>query len=215
MTATRDVEQREPRTDEIRQILKEFKEQHTEEFEFARTLFSVLVDPDAYYRDDLSDDEACNVNSIFSEWCLFDFKLPSGLSLIEEAALDDPSISQFAHTQFYSRFWVTKQDNKRGIIRLRDVETRDEFEVWDERAAARRVWRRGTLGVRIARVGDVWVSAGTTSLHDNAPSKPRSAKLGARRDHEGDPWLFLRDAEAVVGHNGIFHDSLLSVGPIE
>ena len=69
MTATRDVEQREPRTDEIRQILKEFKEQHAEEFEFARTLFSVLVDPDAYYRDDLSDDEACNVNSIFSEWC--------------------------------------------------------------------------------------------------------------------------------------------------
>ena len=214
MARTEGVEQREPEAREIRDILEEFKAENRETFELARSLFAALVDPELYYQDSISQDEANYLNQIFTEWFLFDFKLSGGLSLMEEAAIDDPTISEFARTQFYSRFWVTKQDRRRGVIRLRDTRTCDEFEVWDKAAASRRGWRKGTLGVRIARVGDVWVTAGATSLHDNASSKPQPARPGAHNGAEDDPWLFLRDAEAVVGHSGVFRESLLSMGPI-
>ena len=208
MRQKRHVDQREPRDEEIQEFLDEFKTKHKETFELTRDLFSVLVNPELYYQDDVTEAEAMNLNLIFTEWALFDFKLESGLSLIEEAAVDDPSISEFAKTQFYSRFWLVKQDRRRGVVTLRDTLTQDEFEVWSSELAHKRAWRKGTLGTRIARVGDVWVTAGKTFLHDNAPDKPLPAKPGAREDYEADPWQYLREVEAVVGHDGIFRDSL-------
>ena len=208
------TEQREPRDEEIQDLLQEFKASHHETFELTQNIFSMLVDPELYYQDRVGADQVAYVNLIYSEWFLFDFKLEGGLSLIEEAAIDDPTIADYASSQFYSRFWVTKQDRRRGVITLRDMHTQDEFEVWDRKAACRRAWRKGTLGTRIARVGDVWVTAGKTSLHDNAPSKPLPARLGARDGFKRDPWLFLREAEAVIGHRGVFRETLSALEAI-
>ena len=203
-----DTEQRQPLDSEIVETLGRFKAENTEAFNLAQTIFTILVDPHVAYKEDFCEEDAQFVNGIFTEWVLYDFRLSNGQTLMEEMAEADSSIRQFAETQFYSRFWVVRQDRRRGVATLRDTETLAEYEVWDKHIATTRKWRKGTLGTRIAQVGDIWVTCGQTCLHDNAASKPQKAKGATTTERNQDQWRFLREVEAVIGHNGIYHESL-------
>ena len=53
-----------------------------------------------------SEAEIVQCNMAFSEWTLFDFDMGNEMTPLKRAARQDPSLTEFSDTQFYSVFWV-------------------------------------------------------------------------------------------------------------
>lgn len=203
------VGQRWPECEELEEILLDIKYGSPNLFEVARIIFEDRVDPDAYHQETPSAGDIIQCNMAFSEWSLFDFDLGAGMTPLRRAARKDPTLTEFADTQFYSLFWVIEQDKEKGVGLLRDMVTCEDFLVHDTALARNSRWAKGLLGSRIARVGDEWRFAGQVHLHDNndIPSEPHVASsdgLGIQ-----DPEAFISHVEQVLGHHGIYHDTIL------
>ena len=202
------VQQRWPESRELADILADIKFGTPCLFDVAQTIFQETVDPEAYHHTP-SPDEILQCNMAFSEWSVFDFDLGNEMTPIKRAARCDPSLKEFADTQFYSIFWVISQDKEADLTRLRDIVTCEDFLVKDHMLAHKERWATGTLGTRIARVGKEWHLAGQVHLHDNAESEPLPHAEGGDGLGIQNPSAFIGHVESVLGHNGIYNDSFL------
>lgn len=205
--AKKRLEQRIPTHEEINDILKEVKRDEYELFEFSRFMFETIVDPEACHALQRDPDAEMQCDMAFTEWMLFDFEPEPGMSLIKRAARKNREFAEYAKTQFYSRFWVIEQHPKKGWSLLRDTFTNVDYRVYDDTIARRRKWRKGTLGIRIARVKGVWYAAGQLYLHDNAKSKPQPACKEKHKGPRNNPLAFIVNVEQVIGHTGSFRES--------
>ncbi len=202
------LKQRFPSDEEIIEILDDIKYGTPYLFEVARDIFQETVDPAAYHHQ-ASREELIQINMAFSEWSLFDFDLGDEMTPIKRAARRDPSLKEFVDTQFYSIFWVIKQDRERGLTRLRDVVTCEDFVVHDKLLAKNERWEQGLLGTRIARVGSEWRQAGQVHLHDNAESRPLPHSDAAGGTGIQNRSAFIGHVQSVLGFDGMYNDSLL------
>lgn len=206
---TKCIKQRWPEDEELRDILFDLKFGSPALFRVAQCLFEEYVDPEICYHSNPSNDEIVHYNMAFSEWSLFDFDLGDGMTPIRRAALLDPTLGEFASSQFYSLFWVIEQNQDTCVSRLRDTITCADFLVYDHVLAHNSRWAKGILGSRLAKVNGDWRFAGQVHLHDNATSTPAAHDPAAEGATIQDPYAFIRHVEAVMGHNGIYHGTLL------
>ncbi len=205
------TKQRWPEHEELAEILADVKYGTPCLFDIARVIFEETVDPDAYHRD-ATEAEIDQCNMAFSEWTLFDFDMGNEMTPLKRAARQDPSLSEFASTQFYSVFWVVSQDRRSNVTRLRDIVTCEDFLVQDPMLARNTRWSKGLLGSRIARVDGVWRLAGQVHLHDNAESHPLPHHDGGDGLGIQNPLAFISHVQSVLGHDGLYNDTLLESG---
>lgn len=203
------VGQRWPESEELEEILLDIKFGSPNLFDVARLIFEDAVDPDAYHKQTPSAGEIIQCNMAFSEWSLFDFDLGAGMTPLRRAARKDPSLEEFADTQFYSLFWVISQSRDQEVSVLRDSVTCEDFLVHDRTLARNARWSKGLLGSRIARVANEWRFAGQVHLHDNndIPPEPHVDSIDGLGIQ--DPEAFITHVEQVMGHHGIYHDRVL------
>lgn len=197
------VAQRWPKDEELAEILMDVKYGMPYYFEIARGLFQEMVDPEPYRKESPSAGDIIQCNMCFSEWVLFDFDLGDGLTPLRRAAMSDPTLSEFADTQFYSLFWVLEQDWKHSVSLLRDRLTHEDFLVHDKGLARNTRWAKGQLGSRLACVDGEWRFAGQVHMHDNAPSCPEPHEGWSEGKGIQDPMAFLDHVRLVLGHDGI------------
>lgn len=205
--AKKRLEQRIPTAEEVSELLKDVKRDEYELFELSRMVFETFVDPEVCHALERDAQAEMQCDMAFTEWMLFDFEPDAGMTLMKRAARRNREFSEFTKTQFYSRFWVIEQHPKKGWSILRDTSTNIDYRVYDETIAQRRKWRKGTLGVRIARVKGVWYTAGQVYLHDNAKSKPQPPSKDKGKRRCNDPLAFLINVEQVIGHCGSYRES--------
>lgn len=202
-------EQRWPTDEELEKCLMTFKMGDPLAFERAQTTFTAIVDPKVAYDENPSQDDIDYCNMAFSEWALFDFDFGYGTSLMDRAAMADDSLAEFAQSQFFSRFWVISQDRRHNTSVLRDMRTHEDFVVHSHHIAHRPRWAKGTLGVRLACVGDQWACPGKIFLHDNAPSDPEPVTALPKGRGVRDALAFIENFEQVYGQHGSYRDTLL------
>ena len=208
------TKQRWPEPEELAEILADIKYGTPYLFDIARIIFEDTVDPEAYHRD-ASEAEIVQCNMAFSEWTLFDFDMGNEMTPLKRAARQDPSLTEFSDTQFYSVFWVISQDRRTNVTRLRDIVTCEDFLVQDPMLARNTRWANGLLGSRIARVDGVWRLAGQVHLHDNAESHPlphneKGGGLGIQN-----PSAFISHVQSVLGYDGLYNGTLLESGLVD
>ncbi|MDO5119658.1 MAG: hypothetical protein Q4D48_06180 [Coriobacteriales bacterium] len=208
------IHQRWPEPEEMAEILADLKYGTPILFELAQDVFADTVDPEAYHKKP-TEDEMVQCNMAFSEWSLFDFNLGEEMTPLKRAVRKDPSLAEFADTQFYSVFWVITQDRENSVSRLRDIVTCEDFLVHDQMVARNRRWAKGMLGVRIARVDGEWRLAGQVHLHDNAESEPLPHDDAMDGLGIQNPFAFIGHVQSVLGHTGVYRGTLLDNGFIE
>jgi len=196
-----------PPIDEYERITLRVKHERPEVFMRAQEEFMDFVEPAVAYMAYPDPLELEKLNALFSEWFLFDFDAGDGLSPLEEAAGESELLSQIADTQFFSHFWVMSQDAKSCVVELRDVRSGEDFSIIEPDIARQPKWAKGTIGVRLARIDDVWTPACQSFLHDNAPSKPVPAGDVRADEDRRDPHLFIDLVEKVFGNFGEYHES--------
>lgn len=165
--------------DEIRGILEGIRLERPDLFAEAQVVFARFVGPHEPCGDEGEQADGMMANALFTEWFFYDYELGMELSPLQLYSMADPTVEEYADTQFFSQFWVMSQNRRTGEVRLRDTRTRKNFDVIDKRIACQRTWAHGLLGVRLARVDGTWLTCGTFRPHDGHRSRPRPAS------HEG------------------------------
>lgn len=162
--------------------------------------FVSFVDPAYLYgKEPLLSPEA--IGAMFTEWLLFEYPLPDGMTPVEAYASKPPItasgdtlriVRDIARTQFFSRFAILYKDQASGIATLRDVQTGRRYDVYDPHLCQTERWRTGTIGERLVRIDGAWAPVAPIRLYD------RAAPEGTKLDGPGcfHPEDILRKPEA-------------------
>lgn len=120
----------------------------------ARTQFEVIVDPWLSYCEEPSQNEIMAYNMAFTDWLLFERPYYHDKTLLE-LYVDEPPTS-------------LSPASLRRLEQVRDTRTDRRFDVYDPHIVQKEHWREGAIAVRIACVGDIWLTAGQFYLYDIA-----------------------------------------------
>lgn len=120
-----------------------------------------------------------SLSMLFSEWLLFDFPFFDGKTPFEQfvahpAGIGDEQrdrLGRIADSQFFSRFEILYKDGETGVCALADVRDGHRYDVRDPALCRNRRWRDGTIGLRIARSGELWEHVGQCHLYDRSPAR--------------------------------------------
>jgi hypothetical protein len=170
-------------------------------------------DVEIYYTGGIMETYPAQINAVncaFTEWCFYDFVLDpdpdggpfAGTTVLEDAAREDPSLKRLADTQFFSSFWVIKQDREHNLSLLREQTTCQDFIVHDPMIARRERWASGTLNARLALSDGIWETCGRCISHDNHETDPMPQRRGEGEPPKCDRARFIlltRDLQGVDG----------------
>ena len=194
--------------EELMNILSGIKLERPDLFEEAQDVFTRFVDPHVLHEQEYVESEKNAMDTLFTEWFFYDYELGMELSPLQLYSIMEPTVEEYADTQFFSQFWVITQNRRTGEVRLRDTRTCEDFTVFDKEIACQRTWSHGLLGTRIARVGGTWQTCGRFRPHDNCRTKPAPA---SRRSYEGmryDRFAMLTLGAELIGENGEYRESV-------
>ena len=133
-------------------------------FEDCLDEFMAKVSPDP----GLDQEEAEILLSLAAEWFAFDYRLPNGLTPMQEFARSDPdglgtrtlqTFDEAAATHVATDFWLKEIDLDDGWMVLQPLHGDSEYRLRDIQAA-QIFGSVGAVGIRIARTGDEWVLPG-------------------------------------------------------
>lgn len=120
------------------------------------------------------------IGTIFTEWLLFEYVLPNGMTPVEAFASKPPVAASadtrrivrgIARTQFFSRFAILYKDQATKIATLRDVQTGRRYDVYDPRLCQTERWRTGTIGERLVHIDGTWTPVAPIRLYDRAAAE--------------------------------------------
>ena len=194
--------------EELMTILSGIKLERPDLFEEAQDVFTRFVDPHVLHEEGFEESEKIVMDPLFTEWFFYDYELGMELSPLQLYSIMEPTVEEYADTQFFSQFWVITQNRRTGGVRLRDTRTCEDFTVFDKEIANQRAWSHGLLGVRLARVGGTWQTCGRFRPHDNCRTKPAPA---SRKSYEGmryDRFALLKLGAELIGENGEYRESV-------
>jgi|GEM_PF-1604569 len=193
--------------DEIRDILVGIKLERPDLFAEARAVFTRFVDPHALHEDEVVESDEITMDILFTEWFFYDYELGMELSPLQLYSMAEPTIEEYADTQFFSQFWVISQNRRTGEVRLRDTRTCENFDVVDKGIACQRTWAHGLLGVRLAQVDGTWLTCGKFRPHDNCRSKPRPTSHESFEGMRYDRFALLKLGTKIIGEDGEYRAS--------
>lgn len=208
--------------DDLRQALLYWADRKVEYLREANMQFIGFTDPALIYgKGPLL--EKRDIEQMFSEWALFDFRRECGRTLLESYLERNPQelgdasrgrLEQVAATQFTGQFAIQGKDPDAGRVTLADCASGRVYNVIDPKVSRVGHWRRGSIVERIARVGGAWVHVGITHFYDRAPidggALPRPAAAGGRHTRPGmaadeprhDPMTYLTWVRDLIGISG-------------
>ncbi|OUP09211.1 hypothetical protein [Collinsella sp. An2] len=184
----------------------------------AGELYLGFVDPAMFYGEEPFFEQDM-FNLLFTEWTLFEFPFYKGLTPLQEYAAHPPVdaspqdvrwMREVMDAQFFSRFEIRHKEPASGMTTLVDVCTSKRYDVFDEVLCNVDRWKSGTIAMRIARVGDLWLHVGKVHLYDRAEAH-FTAVDGPGAFHPEDrinkPWaeqagFYLRLIRDLIGLDG-------------
>lgn len=188
--------------DEIRDILSGIRLERPDLFAEAQAVFTRFIDPHALHDGEVAKSGEVTMDALFTEWLFYDYELGMELSPLQLYSMAEPTVEEYADTQFFSQFWVISQNRRTGEVRLRDTRTCENFDVIDKEIACQHTWAHGLLGVRLARVEGTWLTCGTFRPHDNCRSRPRLASHGSCMGMSYDRLALLKLSTKFLGKDG-------------
>lgn len=179
--------------DDLYAAFLRWEDREAEYFERSRGEFERAVKPLVYRKRGATMNEITQMNLAYTEWFMFEFSMTGGMTPVElylseleekqaagntaeaEGGMSAAGLSErilrlydVCLTQRFSRFAIADKWPEEGRLRLVDLRTGKEQVVFDPVSSRCRRWRDGTLAVRIARVGGLWISVGKTALYDRS-----------------------------------------------
>ena len=140
--------------------------------------------PEKPYKDE-------NIEPMFWEWMVFEFKQTNGPNFITEYVLKNPDslakaeltkVEQAAQTFYFSEFEIVGVVSGSYML-LEDIFTGDKYKVYD-RLGSSNIAGRGMLMARIAKIEEKWHLVGANPVHLPLTYTPRVKKM-LRRDNDG------------------------------
>ena len=136
--------------------------------------------PEKPYKDE-------NIEPMFWEWMVFEFKQTNGPNFITEYVLKNPDLlaktelaelEQAAQTFFFSEFEIIGAIPGSYML-LEDIFTGDKYKVYD-RLGSSNVAGKGMLMARIAKIEKKWYLIGANPVHLSLTYTPRMKKMRRR-----------------------------------
>lgn len=133
---------------------------------------------------EVAEAENKKVGELFSEWLIFDFKMPGGISVATEYFLKNPSnlnqklmreLEQILSTQFYDLLEIM-EINRGQWIKLYSFTKGKIIKVWD-RMGSLTVMEEGAMTGRVAKIGGRWCLIGGDGIIIPRSTTPRHKRL--------------------------------------
>ena len=143
---------------------------------------------------------------LFSEWLIYDFKRPAGVSFINEYILKNPNkhpeklldqFSQASQTQLYSHYEIL-QVKKGEWIKVEDIFSGKTYRVYDK-SSSKTIPKFGLLHSRIAKVDKRWYFVGANPFYFPITHTDRAKNI-FRRDFKNKKQSPKDTAELLLNH---------------
>lgn len=153
-------------------------------------------------REDLMDEQ---VNALFNEWLIFDFKLPNKMTIAAEYFLQNPDrleellldqLEEILKTQFYDLLEITEAE-KGKWIKLYSFAKKKTFKIWDKTASSY-PFQKASLLARIGKAGNRWYFVGSDPLRLPFYSTDRLKKLMGRSLDGGGSFFTVKGAVEML-----------------
>ena len=186
-------------------IIDYYLEMYPDLSETASSRFFDYVEP----RDGLTDEEFERIVGLMNEWFVFDFKLPSDLTPLQEYLRDNPEsldevdlsrLEEADSTNFSTDFWLLDAKTDEGILVLEPFHEAIEYQVADRLASKEMAGLRGAIGLRLVRIDNQWQPAGT-GIYFAQTNPTQELKDMVRESDEVEPLPFIDLVKENYGPN--------------
>ncbi|MCL2136523.1 MAG: hypothetical protein FWH40_03230 [Coriobacteriia bacterium] len=127
--------------------------------------FMDFIDPDP----GLSPSKTAQLSDFALEWFVFDYKLPRGISPIEEYIRKNPDrqsrtvmrrLEEAFATQFVARFWLDEVRASESLLVVQPYHDETIYRIRDRAASYDLDGQVGTISIRLAKIEDEWLIIG-------------------------------------------------------